>query len=108
MTISADMEERCQKVANKERCMHGMIFEYCALCNVYIIPREYKVPIDIIDDETGDDKTIFIRGIALDKHYYKYRKSNRNGKLPKARCTKPHINGYKVHTVDSAITKVRF
>ena len=107
MTISSDMEERCQRVANKERCKHGMIFEYCAHCNVFIIPREYKVPIEIIDDDTGDDKTIFIRGIALDKHYYKYRKSNPDIKH-KRQTTKPRFLGYKVHTVDSAITKVRF
>jgi hypothetical protein len=107
MTLSADMEERCQRVANKERCKHGMVFEYCAHCQVYEIPREYKVPIDIIDDETGDDKTIFMSGVTIDKYYYKYRKSNPDIKH-KRKTTKPHSLGYKVHTVDSAITRPKF
>jgi hypothetical protein len=68
-----DLESRCKRVVNQERCKHGMIFEYCALCNEIKIPREYKVPIDIVDKETGDEKRIFIRGITEDVYYYHYR-----------------------------------
>jgi hypothetical protein len=98
--MTKEQEEACIKVAKGERCKHGMIFEYCASCQEYLIPREYKVPIDIIDDD-GEDKTIFMRGITMDKYYQTYRLSD--GRVPKRQTTKPRFNGYKVHSVDSAI-----
>jgi hypothetical protein len=97
----AEMTDRCKRVLAEERCKHGMIYEYCAKCQSVEIPREYKFPLEGYNEETGEEYTAWIRGITTDVYYHHYRPSN--GKTPKRRTTKPRFNGYKVHSVDSAI-----
>lgn len=70
-----ELNERALKVINEERCKHGMIFEYCATCQEYKVPREYKFPIDYINDD-GELKTAWLGGVTQDTYYYKYRRQN--------------------------------
>jgi hypothetical protein len=92
-----EIEERSRRVANKERCKHNMVFEYCAHCNVIEVPRDYKFPLEGYNEETGEEYTAWIRGTTIDKHYYHYRTSN-----PKS-TPKVTPKRYKQRSVDSAI-----
>jgi hypothetical protein len=101
-----EITERCKRVLAEDRCKHGMIYEYCGHCQRVEVPREYKFPVECHNDETGEDYTAWIGGVTTDVHYHTYRE--RKGNMHKRRTTKPRFLGYKVRTVDSAITKVRF
>ena len=44
--------------ALQSRCKHGMIFEYCAVCNRVNYKKTIRIPITVKDKETGEDKNI--------------------------------------------------
>ena len=48
------MEHIARKVAHKERCKHGMIFEFCGICNRIESTVDTKFPIDAKNRETGE------------------------------------------------------
>jgi len=50
------MNDIARKVAYKERCKHGMIFEYCGVCQRIETTVDTKFPIDAKDRETGEPK----------------------------------------------------
>jgi len=50
----ARMNNLARKVAHRERCKHGMIFEYCGQCQRVEERVDSKFPIDAKDRETGE------------------------------------------------------
>jgi hypothetical protein len=98
----SQIEERCQRVARRERCKHNMVFEYCAHCQKVESLREFKFPLEGVNEETGEEYTAWIRGVTTDVDYRTYRK--RSG------ITHDHTPKLKGRwrTTDSAIKRVRF
>lgn len=47
-------DEVLEKVAKRERCKHGMIFEYCAYCQQMAYQEETRFPIHMRNQETGE------------------------------------------------------
>ena len=73
MTKDEKLTQDCLKVIKGERCKHGMIFEYCGTCQDRTYLKEYKVPIEKIDEETGKKRTIWIRGVSERHWVMRYR-----------------------------------
>ena len=71
--LSETMKENCRKVANQERCIHNMVFEYCAVCQKVKTVKEIRFPIEITDDITGKLKTIWLNREVEQVHYQRYR-----------------------------------
>ena len=67
------MKEACKRVANKERCKHNMIFEYCGLCQEIKTIKNVRFPIEITDDVTGKLKTIWLDREVERVRYQRYR-----------------------------------
>ena len=55
------------------KCKHGMTFEFCALCQKRTTIVPIKFPIEILDDETGEPKTIWLKREVERIHYKRYR-----------------------------------
>ena len=71
--LSDNMKENCRKVANHERCIHNMVFEYCGVCQEVKTTKEIRFPIEITDDVTGKLKTIWLNREVEQVHYHRYR-----------------------------------
>jgi len=71
--LSKRQKENCRKIATKERCKHGMIWEYCAVCQARPYIEEVRFPIEILDNVTGCKKTIFMRTEVQRVRYETYR-----------------------------------
>jgi len=71
--LSEQMKEACKRVANKERCKHNMIFEYCGLCQEIKTIKNVRFPIEITDDVTGKLKTIWLDREVERVRYQRYR-----------------------------------
>ncbi len=63
----------CRRVANKERCKHGLRYEVCGYCQALESQRDYRVPIERVDPDTGKVTTMWLRGTTTDTHYRRYR-----------------------------------
>ena len=68
-----DIDKACKKVIKGERCLHGMVFEYCAVCQAIEYTMVVKIPIKIKDEESEKEKTIFIEREVNRKQYRCYR-----------------------------------
>ena len=73
MPLSQTMKENCVKVANSERCKHGMLFEYCATCQEVEYYKIIKFPIEVVDDKTNKPKTIWLEREVRRVRYHRYR-----------------------------------
>ena len=59
--------------ALKSRCKHGMIFEYCGVCNAIHYKAHVRIPIVVKDKETGKDKRILWNREVDRVRYQRYR-----------------------------------
>jgi len=75
------MNAIARKVAHRERCKHGMIFEYCGQCQRIEERVDTKFPIDAKDRTTGEQlytkdgkkRKIWIPTETTRVHYMRYR-----------------------------------
>ena len=71
--LSEQMKENCKRVANNERCVHNMVFEYCGVCQKVKTIEEVRFPIEIIDDKTNRPTTIWLKREVERVSYNRYR-----------------------------------
>ena len=71
--LSEQMKENCKRVANHERCLHNMVFEYCGVCQEIKTVKNVRFPIEITDDVTGKLKTIWLKREVERVSYLSYR-----------------------------------
>jgi len=57
------------KKALESRCKHGMILEYCGVCQRVNYTKTVRFPIEVKDKDTGKDITIMMRK-EVDRHYF--------------------------------------
>lgn len=77
---SHEMERRVKMVANKTRCKHGMIFEYCGECQRVEEEHDTYFPIpktdadgNVILDSKGKPKNNWFPVTVNRVKYYRYR-----------------------------------
>lgn len=76
-----EINDRCKRVINQERCLHGMVYEYCAHCQKVEYTEEVKFPLPLKDkhtkepvlNEKGEQVHAWLRVKATRVRYNHYR-----------------------------------
>lgn len=80
MTEDERLTRDCLRVISEEKCIHGMTFEYCAVCQRRTYQKVVKFPIErkdangkVLLDSNGNPKKMWLDTEVTREWYMRYR-----------------------------------